>query len=299
MPEALNRTDVQFPSGDAHCAAWLYRPSGGERPPIVILGLGLGGVREMRLDAFSERFAAAGFAALAFDYRHFGASGGTPRQLLDIGRQLEDWAAAIAFARKLDGIDGTKVALWGTSFGGGHVIEAAARDRRVAAVVSQCPFTDGLASLRALGLRSNAQVVALAAADEVVRLARRPPVHAKLIGPPGSAALMTAPDAEPGYRAIMPPDSSFVNGVAARFALHVGLYRPGRSAAKVTCPILFCVCEHDSVAPSGPTLKYAAQAPRGEIHTYPTGHFDIYVGDDFEQAVADQTEFLTRHLLPR
>ena len=40
---------------------------------------GLSCVREQRLDAFAERFAAAGYAVLAFDYRHFGASGGSPR----------------------------------------------------------------------------------------------------------------------------------------------------------------------------------------------------------------------------
>src|SRR5919108_621783 len=71
------------------------------------------------------------------------------RPPLDIERQLADWAAALAYARSLDGIDSERIALWGTSFGGGHVIEAAARDGAVAAVVSQCPFTDGLAVTRA------------------------------------------------------------------------------------------------------------------------------------------------------
>ena len=43
---------------------------------------GFSGVREQRLDAYAERFAQAGLAVLVFDYRHFGASGGEPRQLL-------------------------------------------------------------------------------------------------------------------------------------------------------------------------------------------------------------------------
>ncbi|MGI5132359.1 hypothetical protein ACQEVB_36525 [Pseudonocardia sp. CA-107938] len=34
---------------------------------------GLGGIRQMRLDAYAERFAAAGYACLVSDYRHFGA----------------------------------------------------------------------------------------------------------------------------------------------------------------------------------------------------------------------------------
>jgi hypothetical protein len=43
--------------------------------------------------------------------------------------------------------------------------------------------------------------------------------------------------------------------------------------------------------------KVAQRAPRGESRHYPIGHFDIYTGEWFERAVADQTEFLTRHLL--
>src|SRR4029450_10954610 len=84
--------------------------------------------------------------------------------------------------------------------------------------------------------------------------------------------------------------------VSARFINHVGLYRPGRSARKVNAPILFCICDTDAVAPAETALRYAATAPRGEVKRYPIGHFDIYLGEPFEHAVADQTEFLVRHL---
>ena len=81
-----DRLNVTFPSGPDECHAWLYLPKGGGRPPVVVMAHGLGGVREMRLDAYAERFAAAGYVCLVFDYRHFGASGGQPRQLLSIRR---------------------------------------------------------------------------------------------------------------------------------------------------------------------------------------------------------------------
>jgi len=89
-PRSFTRHDVTFPSGDSSCAGWLYIPKGVASPPVVVLGHGLGATREMRLDAFAERFAQAGIAALAFTYRHFGDSGGHPRQLLSIKRQLAD-----------------------------------------------------------------------------------------------------------------------------------------------------------------------------------------------------------------
>ena len=70
----------------------------------------------------------------------------------------------------------------------------------------------------------------------------------------------------------------------------------GRSARKVQAPILFCICDTDAVAPAETALRYAATAPRAEVKRYPGGHFDIYRGEPFEHAVADQTEFLVRHL---
>ena len=118
---------------------------------MVILGHGLGATREMRLDAFAERFAQAGIAALAFTYRHFGDSGGQPRQLLSIKRQLADWDAAIAWVKDRRDVDGTRIAVWGSSFGGGHSITVASRHPELKAAVAQCPFTDGLASALALG----------------------------------------------------------------------------------------------------------------------------------------------------
>jgi fermentation-respiration switch protein FrsA (DUF1100 family) len=289
------RTDVGFLSGGDECRGWLFRPEA-DMAPLVILGHGLGAVREMGLAAYAERFQDAGIAALCFTYRHFGDSGGSPRQLLDVERQLADWAAALAYARGLPGVDPSRIAIWGSSFGGGHVIEVAARDGRVAAVVSQCPFTDGLASLRVMNPRSIAGATALAARDEVRRIKKLPPVRVALVGPPGSPALMAAPDSEPGYRALIPPELDFDDSVAARIVNRVPLYRPGRSASKVAAPILFCICERDTIAPADAALRYAAQAPRAEVKRYPVGHFDIYLGAPFEIAVRDQTEFLCRHL---
>lgn len=261
------------------------------------MGHGFTGTRDDGLPPYAERFADAGMAALPFDYRHFGHSGGEPRQLIDIGRQHEDYTAAIAFVRTLEGIDPERIALFGTSFSGGHVVEVAARDGRVAAVVSQCPNADTLASLRELSPMQMAKLTLAGLRDRAGSLLGRPPHYLPAVGPPGSLAAMTTPDAEPGFRALVPPDSLWRNEFAARLALTMALYRPVRHAAEVSCPLLICVCDEDAVTPPGPAARMAELAPRGEARHYDCGHFDIYRGEWFERAVADQTEFLTTHLL--
>jgi uncharacterized protein len=293
----MRREDIEFHSGANTCAAWLYRPEVDGPYPIVVLAHGFGGVREARLWAYAERFAAAGMAALVFDYRHFGASGGQPRQLLDLARQLDDWRAAIAFARHLEGIDAERVALWGTSFSGGHVAMLAAEGHGVAAAISQGTFIDGPPTLWAAGPRNLLRLARAGLRDEAARLLGRPPHILPVVGPPGSLAAMSSPDAEPGYRALFPPGVHFRNEVAARIALRIGTYRPIRHASEIACPWLVCVLDQDVITPPRPALKAAGRAPRGEARRYPGGHFDIYVGELFERVVADQVEFLERHLL--
>ncbi len=293
------RRDLTFPSGGETCAAWFFEPEGDPpRPwPCVVLAHGFGGVREARLDAFAERFAAAGIAALVFDYRHFGASGGEPRQLLDIGRQHDDWRAALAFARSLPDVDPDRVAAWGTSFSGGHVTVIAAEDRRLAAAISQGPFMDGIATLRVQGPANVGRLTVAGLRDQVGSWFGRPS-KIPLVGPPGTVAAMTSPDAEPGYRALFAPGQPFRNEAYARVLLRVGQYRPVTRAKRITCPWLVVVADRDVVTPPGPALKAAAMAQRAEVRRHDCGHFDVYVGAAFERNVADQVEFLTRALAP-
>lgn len=291
----FTRHDVRFDSDGDDCAAWLHLPEGVTSPPVVVLGHGLGATRDMRLDAYGERFAQAGIAALSFTYRHFGDSEGSPRQLLSIKRQLADWDAALAHVQTRTDVDRTRVAVWGSSFGGGHAITVASRHPELSAAVAQCPFTDGLASAKALGARGTLKVLPLVARDVAAAATRRAPVMIPLAAAPGERALMNAPDALQGYQALVPPGGTFVNEVAARVAPTITRYRPGKAARRVAPPILFCITNHDTVTPAAQTLAYAKTAPRGEIKEYDAGHFDIYLGAAFEEVVADQVEFLTRH----
>jgi uncharacterized protein len=294
----VRREDLTFRSEGLDCAAWFYCPAG-ERPlPCVVVGHGFDGVREQRLDAYAQCFANAGFAALAFDYRFFGSSEGEPRQLYDNKAQLVDWRAAIECARGHARVDPERIALWGTSTSGGHVVQLAAEDQRIAAVVAQVPFVDGLAQLFALPVGRSLQLLWAGLKDQIGAILGRPAHRIPAAGQPGTLAVVTAPDALSGLAQITPPDSTWQNSVAARFTLTDSFYRPGRLASKLRCPLMICVADGDQLIALKPALTMAAEAPASELRRYPSGHFGMYFGDGFDRATADQAEFLRRHLLP-
>lgn len=300
-------SSVAFESAGTRVAGVHLQGEGGAfvdeagRRPCVVLAHGFAGTVDSGLRPYAERFAAAGLDALAFDYRHFGASDGEPRQLLSVPRQLEDYAAAVAFARAQPSVDAARIVLWGTSFSGGHVVQAAVSDGRVAAVIAQSPAMDGRATLlnllRYAGPAALAKLTAEGLRDQFGALLGRPPRMLPVVGPPGTPAAMSTPDAEPGYTAITGP--SWRNEVAARFALTAALYRPGLVADRLPCPMLVQIADRDAVAPPSAAQEAAWRATgRAEVRTYPVGHFDVYRGAPFERSVADQLHFLTRHLAP-
>ena len=150
MPKAVGaklswlRKEVSFKVKGASLSAWLYLPENLSAPvPCIVMGHGLGGTKDMGLEQYAVRYQEAGLAVLAFDYRHFGESEGEPRQLIWIPYQQQDYLAAIEYARGLKEIDPARIALWGTSLSGGHVIVTAARDNRIACVCAQVPLLDG------------------------------------------------------------------------------------------------------------------------------------------------------------
>jgi alpha-beta hydrolase superfamily lysophospholipase len=284
----MDREDLEFDSGGDACAAWLYPASGGGTAnPIVVMAHGLSGTRRDGLGPFAERFAAAGIAAMVFDHRGFGDSGGE-RDLFDPRRQLGDWRAAIAFARSLPGVDARRVATFGSSMGGGNALAAAAGDADVAAAISQVPFLDMVRQAHRSSPLVTARMLVAALRDR----------HLPAVGRPDEAAFINAPGGESSWRHVVAngESSRWRNRVSSRWLLGRP-FRPARLAAGLHCPWLLCVGEADRVARPGPAIAAARRAPLGELRTYPgVDHFDIYDGPEFEAVVADELAFLRRHL---
>lgn len=286
------RVDSHFISGGERCEGWLYLPHGPGLYPCIVFAHGIGAIRQVRVGAYAERFTAAGYAVFAFDYRGWGASEGTPRFLCDIGDQHADVHAAIDHVRGLETIHPNQIILFGTSFGGGHAVAVGAARQDLAAVIAQCAVVDGLAAaIKAPPILALRWMLA-GLADQVRGLFGGAPYYIKLAAEPGELALMTAPGAEAGYKAMIEGPSPWRNLLGARFILRIPFYRPIRKARRIQAKLLMIVTDRDEITPSSVIAKVARLAPRGEAAHFDAGHFDIYFGEFFDQAIRTMLAFL-------
>ena len=298
-----SRKEVSFEVKGIAISAWLYLPENLSAPfPCIVMGHGLGGTKDMGLESYAIRFQKAGFAVLAFDYRHLGKSEGEPRQLIWIPYQLEDYKAVIRYARSLNEIDPSRIALWGTSLSGGHVIVTSAKDEEIVCVCAQVPLLDGRVSAmmaykhKKVNLIHSFRMIMHGQRDFVRSWFRLSPHKVPIVGKPGSIAIMAFTEAYETFIKLAP--DGFINEACARIFIRFDKYRPVKYARKVRCPVLLQVCDKDIGTPKSlvdETKKRMGKLAES-VH-YPIDHFDIYTGDNFEKAVSDQLEFFKKHII--
>jgi pimeloyl-ACP methyl ester carboxylesterase len=253
------------------------------------MGHGFSLTRHDSLDWYAEVFAAAGLAVLVFDYRHFGDSGGEPRQRFRRRLQVEDFHNAISFARAQPAVDPTRVAVWGFSFGGAHAVEMGIADATVAAVMVVCPFVDGLRRVRATRPGLAAWLIPRAFVDQLGRHALIP-----VTALPGERGAMSLPGEAEGFAATVPEGSPWQNQISPAIFLTVGLYRPFVRASELPMPLWVGMGERDITTAGSSVQRLAETAPQGELHRYPVDHFGPFQEQSARQIAGDQVKFLRR-----
>lgn len=298
LPEP--RKDVSFTVGGMQISAWLYLPKElSSSVPCIVMNTGFGGTKDMVLESYALRFGEAGFAVLTYDYRHFGESEGEPRQMFSIKSQLEDCKGAVSYARSCEEINADKIALWGTSAGGGHGFAIAAQDKKIACVCAQCSgldsHKDAKMALEREGIGFFLRLFVHAQRDKGRSRFGLSAHKIPIVGKPASLAMINAPGAFEGYAKLA--SAAFINEVCARALLMTRGFNPINYAKDIKCPVLIQICERDNLVSMSSALETAKiLGEYAEVKRYPIGHFDIYSGEHFEKSVGDQIEFFRKQL---
>ena len=290
----LLRRPVTFWSDGTRLAGDLFYPKsvpGDEKLPAIVLCHGWGGTKQHLNQQIAPQFAAAGYVVLAFDYRGWGESDSrlvveepmpeadadgvltvrarAVREIVDPLDQQEDIDAAITFVEGESMVDAERIGIWGSSFGGGHVVWRAGNDERVAAVVAQVGPMDQRAGL-------------VERLDELHRekIAR---VRGELPPVPLDA------DKPEGLRGT-PYYERFVDFVALE------------QIDAITAPVLFIDAgnEHYFDIREHAGKAHQMLKERGvptEYHVFEgIGHYDIYRGEPLSRAMKLEIEWFDRHL---
>jgi alpha-beta hydrolase superfamily lysophospholipase len=256
---------------------------------------GIGGIKSAGLAPFGEHFAANGLVAIAFDYRHWGASEGVPRELLSLRRQRADYRAVLAWVATDPALSPLPRFIWGTSFAGMHVVALAATEPGLSGAVAQCPLVDGLAGSLRIPWTHSLRLTGRAVADRLGALLGRDPIYLPVSVGPGELGVIATDDSLTGLDRLAPSNGNWPNRITARSLLSIFVSRPVRHAAKIRCAILMVVAEDDTMAPTAPAIRVAAKAQRGEVYRSRGGHYDVYAGGlDHDSVLRVETEFLLR-----
>lgn len=298
-PTPAKHDEITFDSHGTTCVArhWTGTGSALETDagrPVVVMAHGLAGTVDSGLEPFALALAGAGLDVVAFDYRGFGASGGSPRQRVRVADQVEDYRAAITAAGRLPGVDASRVVLWGVSLAGGHVLQVAAGRTDVAAVVALTPLVDGLAAARhAVGHHTPSTLLRSTVSGVRSRVSGGG-VTMPVVARPGEVGALTLEGCLEDYLSIAGP--TWRNEVDADVALELGSRAPVKAAKQLRVPMLVQIADFDRSAPPRAAAK-AAFAARAEVRHYPCDHFDVWPGKAwFDAASAHQVSFLTRVL---
>lgn len=301
----MTYTEIQFTSDGTLCSGWHFASSlntlaGPAGRPVVVMAHGFGGTKDSGLAPFAEKFSAAGIDVLAFDYRGFGASQGVPRQQISIEHQVGDYAAAISAAKQLPGVDPHRIALWGSSLSGGHVIRAGSARDDVVAVIALTPLTNSLATGRLVISQYSLARALRSTADGVlsrIAVARgRQPIMMPLVSQPGGAGALALDGAYDSYVSMSGP--TWRNEVDAAVGLELAMIKTKAHAKALRGKLLVQIADYDRYVPAEAVARTAVHG-RGQVHRYPCDHFDVWPGHDwFTQVSDDQVRFLTRVLKP-
>lgn len=296
------RRDIAFPSKGLLCRGWLYQPDrlpAGARAPSVVMAHGFSAVKEQYLANFAERFAAAGFITLVFDYRFLGASEGEPRgQVLPL-EQAEDYRNALTWLSRLPQVDPERLGIWGTSMSGGIVLWVAEYDQRVKAVVAQMPAAVNWQTRRHAGEERFDLLGRLILKDRLARYAGESPGRIKVVAAPGEFCALTPDDAYEWFTGSRELAPSWRNEVTLESLEKMREFDP-ISLIRIIAPrpLLMIVAEKDSLLPYDALL--AAYERAGEpkaLLPLPCGHFDVYFREPwFGQACGTAAAWFKEHL---
>ncbi len=140
----MAETPLTFRNHGQQLVGMIHTPEGDKPAPAVLMLHGFTGTRiepHFLFVKMARRLAAAGYAAMRFDFRGSGESQGNFWEMTVPG-EIDDARAALAWLRRHPAVDPDRVALLGLSMGGGVAAAVAGGDPNIAGLILWSAVSD-------------------------------------------------------------------------------------------------------------------------------------------------------------
>jgi fermentation-respiration switch protein FrsA (DUF1100 family) len=296
--------DVTFSSEGEQCSGWLYVPEqlpSFVKAPAIVMANAITAVKEMVLPAYAERFAAAGYACLAFDHRFLGASGGHPRGQIIASDQIDDLRNAISWLSLQPEVDPNRIGAWGASFGGAHVLYLSAFDRRIKAAVATVPSMRASDTIEQfMGRQGLMQILGFLGWERTYSYQGRAATYMKAVSDGRENAMLPNPEAFEFYtrlaRTVAP---RWDNQVTIESLEKLIEYDPAYPIELISpTPLLVVAGENDRSQPSGAVQRAFERAGEPKkLVTVACGHTELLEKPEFvDQAASAAIDWFKRYL---
>jgi uncharacterized protein len=280
----------EFESGGDRLVGTLFLPKGSVVGVVVTTGP-LTSVKEQASGAYARALAERGFAALAFDHRGFGESGGEPRQFESPERKVEDIQSAVSAISADERLASLPVYAVGVCAGGGYMAAAVAEDNRFSALAGVAGvYADREQTKAWMGERYDAAIARAEGAERRWKETGEAETIPAVAADNGDVA-MPLTEAFEFYGTPRGAVANYVNGFAVQSRAFTLPFDVQTRAAEISVPTMI-VHSDKALAPALARKFYAAlAAPKQELWLKSQGQIDFYddprLIDPAADAIAD------------
>ncbi len=293
----MREEEVTFYSEGVPVQGLLRVPDETPEPvPGIVQGPGFLGLKDSSsYKKYHEKFTAAGYGVLVFDYRGFGDSDG--EELLLPERQVEDIRNGLTYLETRSEIDEHRLGLYGSGgTGGGNAVLVAGRDDRVKCMVANNAVSNGGEWLRST--RREYEWLELLDAIAEDRQQRVQTGEDTMVPARGEDGLQipTPERKQSTYKSDV--DSDVPQELPLRCAEAIVEYAPEDVVDRITGSSLFICVEGDDTTPESQTIDLYERAPEPKKLLVLTGtsHYQAYE-KYFEDVWPQVVDWYDQHLV--
>jgi fermentation-respiration switch protein FrsA (DUF1100 family) len=254
----------------------LFLPEGATPAGVVVAVGPLTSVKEQAAGTYAQAMAERGYAALAFDYRHFGESDGQPRQFESPEANIEDIKNAATALLADDRLTELPLFGLGVCFGAGPMVRSVAEDPRFRAFAGVAGvYTDSTKTIARMGAAYQAAIDCGRAAErrwhETGEAETIPAV-----APDGGEVAMPLREAYEFYGTPRGQVPNYVNGYAVQSLAHSLPFDARGAADVIEVPVLIVHSEKALTPDLAHTFYSAVKSPKHELWLASRGQIDFY-----------------------